>query len=181
MNNKKINIEGLDTFFSFVSKAVIIIPIFVLIISLFLKINTPKNSASLLSPATPTTIPIVQNSTFKFDLKGPIVCDTLFIQDKKIFFKNKLTNYLLKDDCFYIWETGKFNGERKCNLSNYINMAENYLGFFNINDLVDNNLVKNFIKNKNINVESVVKSCKREVIKDKNIFEIPRQVLFKNK
>jgi hypothetical protein len=60
-------------------------------------------------------------------------------------------------------------------------MAENYLGFFNINDLVDNNLVKNFIKNKNINVESVVKSCKREVIKDKNIFEIPRQVLFKNK
>lgn len=181
MNNKKINTENLNTFFSFVSKAVIIIPVFVLIISLFLKFNTPKNSVSSLNLITPTSIPTVQNNTFKFDLKGPIVCDALFIQDKNILFKNKLTNYLLKKDCLYIWETGKFNGEKKCNLSNYVNMAENYLGLFNINDLANNNLLKDFVKDKGINLTNVVKSCKREVIKDKNIFNIPKQVLFKNK
>lgn len=181
MNNKKINTEGLDTFFSFISKAVIIIPIFILIISLFFKFNTPKNSVSSLNLVSPTVIPTVQNNTFKFDLKGPIVCDALFIQDKNILFKNKLTNYLLKKDCLYIWETGKFNGEKKCNLSNYVNMAENYLGFFNINDLANNNLLKDFIKDKGINIMNVIKSCQRKSIKDDSIFNIPEKILFKVK
>ncbi len=118
MNNSTNN---LDSFFSFVSKAVIIIPIFVLIISLFLKFNSPKNSSSSSNPVctgqtclTPTKIPISQNNAFKFDLKGPIVCNNLFIKDKKVLLKNKLINYLLNGDCLYIWDGDKGKGEKKC-------------------------------------------------------------------
>lgn len=170
--------NDLDNFFSFVSKAVIIIPIFVLIISLFLKFNQSK---TVLINQAPTTIPTMQNNAFKFDLKGPIVCDDLFINDKKVLLKNKLINYLLNGDCFYIWEKGKANGEKKCGLTNYVNMAENYLGFLNINDLVKNNLVKDFIKDKNIDLMNVIKSCKKEEIKDLSIFDVPRKVLFSDK
>lgn len=175
---RNINTDGLDSFFSFVSKAVIIIPIFVLIISLFLKFNQSKTG--LINQA-PTAIPTIQNNAFKFDLKGPIVCDALFIKDKKILLKNKSVNYLLNGDCLYIWEERKINGEKKCGLTNYVNIAENYLGFLNINDLVNNNLVKDFIKDKNIDLTNIVKSCKKEEIKNDSIFEIPGKVLFSNK
>jgi hypothetical protein len=179
--NKNNNTDGLDSFFSYVSKAVIVIPIIIFIFSLFFKFATPKNSVPNLNSVTPSVIPVIKKNTIKFDLQGPIVCDSLFVKDKKVLFKNKLTNYLLNGDCLYIWEQGKVDGEMKCSLSNYIKMAENYLAYFNIDDLINNNLVKDLIKNKGINLENVVKSCKRKEIKDKTIFEIPKQVLFKNK
>lgn len=171
----------MDDFFSFVSKAVIIIPIFILIISLFIKFNTPRKITllTLLTP-TPVKIPTIKPE-FKFDFKGPIICNNLFIKDKKVLLKNKLINYLLNGDCLYIWETGKLGGEKKCGLTNYVNMAENYLGFLNINNLVNNNLVKEFIKDKNINIQSLLSSCKRGEIKDGPTFEIPVKVLFKTK
>ena len=130
---------------------------------------------------TPTITPITQNNSFKFDLKGPIVCDDLLIQNKKVLLKNKLNNYLLNGDCLYVWVEGKLNGEKKCGLSNYIGMAENYLGFLKTDDLINNNLAKNFIKDKDINLTKIIKSCKRKEIKDNSIFEIPKQVIFNDK
>lgn len=153
-----------------------------LIIALFIKFNQPR--MGLIKPKagfvnqTPTIIPITKKNDFKFNLQGPIVCDSLFIQNKKVFLKNGTTNYLLNGDCMYIWKAGKTNGEKKCSLSNYINLAENYLGFFSTDDLVNNNLVKEFIKDKNINLTDVIKSCKSEKIKDASIFGIPKEVLF---
>ena len=175
---KNINNSGLDKFFSYVSKAVIIIPIFIFILSLIFKFSQTKTS--WINP-TPTTIQITQNNAIKLDLKGPIICDNMFIKDKKILLRNKLTNYLLNGDCLYIWDRDKINGEKKCGLTNYVNIAENYLGFLNINDLVNNNLVKDFIKDKNIDLMSVVKSCKKGEIKDNSIFGIPGKVLFNYK
>lgn len=181
MKANTINNVNLDDFFSFVSKAVIIIPIIVVIISLFLKFSSTKTPSNINNYSTPTPITqLSQNNSFKFDLKGPIVCDNLFIKDKKFLYKNKTTNYLLNSDCVYIWEEGKLNGEKKCGLTNYVNMAENYSGFFNINDLINNNLVKEFIKDKNINVTNILNSCKREEIKDVSIFEIPKKIIFKS-
>lgn len=175
----------MDDFFSFVSKAVIIVPIFVLIIALFLKFNQPKtgliNQKMSLINQAPTIIPVTKKNDFKFNLQGPIVCDNLFIYNKKVLLKNVTANYLLNGDCLYIWETGETSGEKKCNLSNYVNMAENYLGFFNIDDLISNNLVKEFIKDKDINLTDVIKSCKNEKIKDVSIFGIPKEVLFSDK
>lgn len=175
----------MDDFFSFVSKAVLIIPIFILIISLFLKFNQPKKRFDLPTGRQvnqiPTIIPVTKKNDFKFNLQGPIVCNNLFIKNKKVFFKNKTTNYLLNGDCLYIWETGKITGEKKCGLSNYINLAGNYLGFFSTDDLVNNNLVKEFIKDKNINLTDVIKSCKQEEIKNTSIFGIPKEVSFIDK
>ena len=58
----------------------------------FIKFNQPKTSTNLSndlykgqSRLTPT---IIKNNSIKFDLKGPIVCDNLFILNKKILFKN---------------------------------------------------------------------------------------------
>ena len=182
---KKINTDGLDNFFSFISKAVIIIPIFVLIISLFLKFNQSKtdltNSKTGLINQAPTTISTLQNNGFKFDLKGPIVCDNLFIKNKKILLKNKTANYLLNGDCLYIWETGKISGEKKCQLTNYVNMAENYLGLLSVDDLINSNLIQDKIKDKNIDLAKIIKSCKREEIKDETIFKIPKKILFEQK
>ena len=60
-------------------------------------------------------------------------------------------------------------------------MAENYLGFFSIDDLVNNNLVKEFVKDKNINLADVGKSCETKDIKDNSIFETPKEVVFSDK
>lgn len=181
--NKKINTEGLDGFFLFISKEVIIIPVFILIISLFLKFNQTKTGLNNQIPKVETSNLGVstKNDSFKFNLKGPIVCEALFIKDKKILLKNKITNYLLNGDCLFTWETGKLIGIKKCGLSNYIDMAESYLGFLSVDDLINNNLVKDKIKNKDIDLAKVIKSCKREEIKDKNIFEIPKKILFEVK
>lgn len=166
--------ENISDFFSFVSKAVIVLPIFIVIISLFIKFSVPKKSATISNTIIPTV-------TQKFDLKGPIVCESLFIQDKKVFLKNKSTNYLLNGDCLYIWDEGKTSGERKCSLSSYISMAENYLGIFDIENIINNNLVKDFIKDKDIDLKEITQSCQRKAIKDNSIFNIPERVLFKLK
>jgi len=172
------NTNSLDNFFSFVSKAVLIIPIFILVISLFFKFSSPKNSITD-NLLIPTIVPTIK-AEFKFNLKGPIVCDSLFIKDKKILLKNKLTNYLLNGDCLFTWETGKLNGVKKCGLSNYVGLVETYLGFMSIDDLINNDLIKEKIKNKDIDLVKIIKSCKRTNIKDQNIFQIPQNILFTN-
>ncbi|MCR4276619.1 MAG: hypothetical protein NUV87_00665, partial [Candidatus Roizmanbacteria bacterium] len=87
----------------------------------------------------------------------------------------------LNGDCLYIWDEGKTSGERKCSLSSYISMAENYLGLFNINDIISNNLVKDMIQGRGIDLNEIIKSCQRKAIKDDSIFNIPKKVLFKSK
>lgn len=182
--NRQINTDGLDNFFSFISKAVIIIPIFVLIISLFFRFNQPKTNLinqNLTEVQAPKLGVSTKNDTFKINLQGPIVCNNLFIKNKKVLLKNKTINYLLNGDCLYIWETGKINGEKKCQLTNYVNMAENYLGLLSVDDLINNNMIKDKIKDKNINLTDIIKNCRSEKIKDASIFEIPKQVIFSDK
>ena len=172
------NTNYLDNFFSFVSKAVIIIPIIILVSILFLKFSTSKKNPSLSNLVVPTVSPAAKKDSFKFDLQGPIMCDNLFIKNKKILLKNRLINYLLNGDCLYIWEEGKGKGEKKCGLSVYMGLAENYLRFLNVDDITNNNLVNNYIKDKNIDLISIVKSCKRQEIKANSIFEVPTKILF---
>lgn len=179
MKSNITNNKSLYNFFSNVSKAVLIIPIFILVISLFFKFSSPKNLITDNS-STPTIVPTIK-AEFKFDLKGPIVCDNLFVKNKKILYKNKQINYLLNGDCLYTWETGKTNGEKKCSLSSYVSLAETYLDFMSVDDLINNDLIKDKIKNKDIDLAQVIGSCKRTNIKDKNIFQVPSKILFKVK
>lgn len=151
MKTNKVNTESLDSFFSFVSKAVIIIPIFVLIISLFLKFNAPKTGR--INP-TPTIIPsiklIAQNNAFKFDLNGPYHCiyknNT---QNFEAFIKNK--NILLK--------VTQNNSEKKYLLTSYAPMIENFLK----QDLSGLQLMASKY---NINLKEALDSCRKEDVKD---------------
>jgi len=183
MKNHITDNESLHSFFSYVSKIVLIIPIFIVVVSLFFKFNQPKTVtiAQSQNVEAPKLGVSTNTNAIKFNLVGPIVCENLFIQNKKVLLKNKTTNYLLNGDCLYIWEIGKSIGEKKCGLSNYVNMAENYLGFLSIDDLINNNMIKDKIKDKNIDLKEITQSCKREEIKDKTIFGIPKQVSFEVK
>lgn len=147
---RKINTDGFDSFFSYVSKAVIIIPIFVLIISLFLKFNSPKNSSLSLNLVTPTTIQITQNNSFKFNLNGPYHCiyknNT---QNFEAFIKNK--NILLK--------VTQNNSEKKYLLTSYAPMIENFLK----QDLSGLQLMASKY---NINLKEALNSCRKEDVKD---------------
>jgi len=171
--------ESLHNFFSSGSKVLLIFPIIIVIISLFFKFNQPKTSKVLNVNVEPTIIIDAKKNDIKFDLKGPIVCDNLFIHNRQVLLKNKSFNYLLKGDCVYIWETNKAIGTKKCDLSTFIGLAESYLNFMSVDDLINNALIKDKIKNKDIDLTKVIKSCKREEVKDKKVFEVPSKILFK--
>lgn len=180
-----INANNLDSFFSYVSKAVLVVPIIIIVVALVFKFNNSTKPA-LVAEITPTPTPTVvakltQNNDLKFDLTGPITCQNLSIKNRKIYYKNSQTNYLLSGDCLYQWQTGKYTGEKKCGLTGYIGLAESYLSSMNINDLINNSMVAGLAKNKGIDLANILNSCKRGEIKDESIFEIPKQVLFKNK
>lgn len=173
----------MDDFFHKGSKVILIIPIVIVIIALFFKFNSPAKIPQAVNNL-PTTMPthpaqLTQNNSLKFDLAGPIVCQNLFIHNKKVFYKNNLDNYLLNGDCLYQWQTGKLNGVKKCGLSNYINLAENYAGMFSVSDLANNSMVASLVKDRGINVLDVLKSCKKGLIKDEAVFAVPSRVLFK--
>jgi len=173
----------MDDFFSFVSKAVIIIPISVVIIALILKFNTSTESTKTIKVIpTPTIVKkTVKNDSFKFDLNGPIICDNLFIKNKKIFYKNGQTNYLLNGDCLYQWDAGKYTGDKKCGLTFYVSMAESYTGLLGVDDLANNSVIKSLAKDKNIKITDVLNSCRKGEVKDESVFVIPKKVVFETK
>lgn len=152
------NTNNLDNFFSFVSKAVIIIPILVLIISLFLRFNSPKNYLSPLNPVTPTLIPITQSNSFKFDFKGPYKC--FYKDDKieaKIYIKNKQV----------LAEVNRGGEIKKYLLSPYVSIIENML---NSNFSGIENMASQYMKRK-IDIKEILNSCKKENFNNK-IFDL---------
>jgi len=154
MNYKKINTEPLDDFFSFVSKAVIIIPISIFVFSLMFKFGQSKtgliNQKTGLINQAPTEIPIAQNNSIKFDLNGPYHCiyknNT---QNFEAFIKNK--NILLK--------ITQNNSEKKYLLTSYVPMIENLFK-------QDISRLQSMANQYNIDLKKALDSCQKEDIKD---------------
>ncbi|MEK6936432.1 MAG: hypothetical protein AABW67_06610 [Nanoarchaeota archaeon] len=143
----------MDNFFSFVSKAVIIIPIVVVIISLFLKFNTVKTPLNINYSPTPN-IQLAQNNFIKFDFKGPYKCS--YKDDKieaKIYIKNK--NVLA--------EVNKDREIKKYLLTPYVSIVEN---MFNSNFSGIENMVSQYMKRK-IDIKEILDSCKKEDFNEK--------------
>ncbi len=67
-----------------------------------------------------------------------------------------------------MWEKGKYSGEKICGIASYLSYFEQFsqLGFMGIG---------------NLDLASLTDSCKKEEIKDIRIFEMPKNILFKNK
>src|SRR3989344_3585123 len=139
----------MDDFFSFISKAVIIIPIIILILSLLFKFNRTNKPDSfnyqLVNP-TATSIPAAK---IKIDFNGPLVCRyknddqkyNLFVKNRKIILEVK---------------TG--SQTKKYDLSSYLSFFEGMLnnGSANLDSLVSQYL------GKKVNFETLLKTCKKE-------------------
>ena len=183
-----------------ISKAVIIIPLVVLMIgTMFAFQNRVNNAQKILSSANVSATPIPvskpsSSSKVKIDLQGPLVCNyssskaamSTFIKNKNVLMKrsenNKISNYLLKGDCLYSWENG-VPGTKTCGLSQYISTFEalSKMGVMDIENAIGS--LSQFQGAKNISsqeaeIKELFKTCKIEEIKD-NIFDIPSGVVFK--
>ncbi len=138
----------MDEFFSYVSKGVIIVPIIIVILSLIFKYN---QSGSISKSLVPTLMPTpVKINKLKIDFNGPLYCQykdggqeyKVFIKDKKVTIETVTNGKLQKKD-----------------LSTYVPFIE---GVINTTDVVDlQKMVKQYT-GKSVDIEKVIKSCKRE-------------------
>lgn len=180
----------LDDFFIQFSRIIFIFPIIILILGIWVKYSSNKNFPVISlspSPTTMKTLPstLKNQAIEKFNLIGPWLCQyqtkessiAAFIQNKKILVKtidkNEVKNFLIGDDCLYLWQEKSYTGERFCGIGRYLNLFES-LPFFNFGDLV-----KGSEFGKNFDFNNLLNSCQKKEIKNE-LFSIPKNVIFKN-
>lgn len=144
------NTNNLDNFFSYVSKAVILIPIFIFIFALIFKFNQSKPND--IYPKTSPTVfvsPIPSSaSKIPIDLIGPWICH--YRQGQKQYdlsISNKKVVLQVKEN----------NQSKKYDLSSYVPYAEGLLK----TDIANiQNLVNQYFGQK-IDVKKILDSCKK--------------------
>ncbi len=194
MKNQKI-IHFFDNFFTQFSKIVIIVPAVILIVGLWIKYSSNKKNFSLVGHyPTPTLVkflPTISQNQFieKFNLTGPLICQyqnkessvSAFVKNKKIFFKIEektgIKNFLVNDDCLYLWEEKQYYGERACGVGHYLNLIES-LPFFNLSDLLKESEFNNQF-GRNFDFNNLLNNCQKKEVKEE-LFSIPKNVIFKN-
>lgn len=139
----------MDDFFSFISKAVIIIPIVILILSLLFKFNQTNKPVSfgsqLVSPTTMST----PAGKINIDFNGPLVCRYKNNnQEYELFVKNRKVNIEIK-------AAGQ---TKKYNLTSYLPLVEGMIngGSGNLDSLASQYL------GKKVDIETFLKTCKKE-------------------
>jgi len=151
MKSNKVNTESLDNFFSYVSKAVIIIPIFIFIFSLIFKFgqSKPKNIYSEISPTIFVSPTLSVVNKISIDLIGPWICHyqegqkqyDLSINNKKV-----------------VLQVKENNQSKRYDLSPYVPYAEGLLK----TDITNiQNMINQYFGQK-IDVKKVLDSCKKE-------------------
>src|SRR3989344_805870 len=201
----------LDDVFHIVSRLTIIFPIVIVIVAIFLKYSggsfrqksfkeysltpTPSKSQNLLDSLN---VNKKSSPAARFNLTGPLTCSfsndstavNAYVKDKKILIqideKNVLSNYLLSGDCVHIWKKGIYSGEKICGLSQQIAIAEGLLssGLFDPNAILTSmsQLLNISPAGKSEGaLKSALNACKNESIPSSVQFEIPNNVLFRNK
>jgi len=181
-----------------ISKFVIILPLVIIVLALVLNLDN-KKAAIVADKITPTLVPtiIIQATPeAKLDLQGPWICGyqdkessiSAFISNSRFFaeYKNKTTTqrYLVKDDCYYIWDKFKLLGEKNCgSVKQVLNIANMLLGL-NVLDVKDimSYLPQLGLENKSgatneAQIQSILNSCKKEKF-DEKVFAVPSAVKF---
>jgi hypothetical protein len=198
------NETPVETLFHYLSKAVIIIPISIIIAVIIVKYvpdHTPKpqvNGYSIIPTATKAPSP---SPSIRIDLKGPLLCDiqdtsaSISAQIKDTQVKAQIisgkttTYYVLKNDCLYQWEKLKRTGNKVCNLGPAISMV-NMVGSYALSDnsLSNSAIAKSAESFTSLstssasllslqNFKKIVQSCKKGEIDDK-IFTVPTNIVF---
>lgn len=166
----------------YISRSTIILPIIIVVIALALSPNA-KIKDQFIVPTPSITTPSTTPATNSINLKGPFVCNFSYkdsqieaeIENKKIYAKvvdanEGLSNYLLAGDCLYSWQANTKRGTKTCGLSPLISLFELTGSFSSLPLPIDKTQVNKFIQ-----------SCKTTKIKDKEVFNIPKNVVFKTK
>lgn len=202
--------EDIETIFHFLSKAIIIVPLMVIVLALIIKIGHVRDSLFLpqkILVAQPTVsplrdelkkMPVVQPASQEatFDLNGPWVCAYSFsggslsasIKNKNAIAhfvsSGKTDNFLLNGDCGYMWESGLYSGQKICGISSYLSIFD-ALSRFKMVDVgtLFQYLPQLGIKNGMGLQEADLKNFSASCKKQEigeTSFEIPKNVLFKN-
>lgn len=177
----------MDDFFYYASKVILFFPVVLVILALIFKFNqSDKKVKKVIIPTqrlTPTANPVKKNNPLNFNLDGPFVCNfsdkkasiSAFIKDKKIFIKKQekesVINFLVNNDCLYLWEDKKYNGDKVCGISSYLSFFENFPSFLKLTNF-------GFTSDQSLNF---LNFCQKKEIENDKIFEVPVRVLFKNK
>ena len=200
--------EGIvEKIFFYLARLTIIVPIIVVIVAILIRVSK-KNPTDfkpspkvMISPSVKITTDSAKERAKEaspaalFSLKGPLVCNFIdngatisaYIKNKNILAqvsqKDTVKNYLLKDDCFYQWEKGRYNGEKFCGLSPYLSIFEQLssfgiLDFESLLKFIPQEELKDKLKSNN-QINKAVKQCQKKEVEEV-IFNIPANVLFKN-
>ncbi len=192
--------------FHILSRVIIVFAIITLVVGLIVRFSqtTPKMQSLVMTQKPTSTVSMKQSNSVKIstsaaelNLKGPFVCDfsspeatvSAFVKDNNAFGQikeqSKVSFILLKDDCVYFWNTISFKGKKFCGLSPYISMV----GQMPLANLLGNNQLLSLFgslgKNQSAfpikmeKIPSILNSCKKEEIKDKRFFDLPKNILFK--
>ncbi len=196
-----------ENIFHFLSKIVIVIPIVVVVLAFFMKMNgkleqqtnVRRNPALYASPFVtqkPAQLAAPKNSSSsaQFNLKGPLVCNYIdkeaslsaSIKNKNIYVKmsdSKLTQHILvKGDCLYKWEIGKKTGEKVCKIGKFLDMFDSLssLGLVDLDAMFGElSKAKPSTTITPPSMKKMTESCKKIEVKDE-IFTLPTTITFKD-
>lgn len=158
----------------------------VITVGLFTKKNISPQQKYPIFQSKPTVYPTAVKA-FSFNLKGPFVCQmkekeatiSAYVKNERIFVKKgNAQNFLLREDCLYLWETGKYSGERICGLSQYLGIVRQISQF---SGFIDKFAQGSQLSEQKESIKTLLNACRKEEIKDEKLFEFPKNILFRNK
>lgn len=184
-----------------IPKLTIIVPIFILIAAIFLRVTSPPAQQTMqplpVIPDTTTssnerTVQSTPKPIQRLNLQGPYSCAynaedvsmKAFIQDRKIYAKivntEKTTQFLLIGDCLYTWEMKEQTGTKMCGLGQYISLFESFSSMpFLSSDMIVS-MISGFQSSAKLDagaVNGMLNSCVKNTI-DPILFELPKTVHF---
>lgn len=175
----------IDDFFFGFAKIVIFIPLCIFLFGLYIKYSQKSSTKEMI------VIPQISPTVIKkqsLDLEGPLVCKSsskdasvsAFIKNKQVYGektdKIKTQYYLLSGDCLYIWLKGGLVGKKTCGLNKYVSIVSIVFSFQVIDSL--DSLIPSEIASYSGDIKSLIKTCKKEQIKNEEVFKIPKNIVF---
>lgn len=191
--------DSLYEIFHILSRIIAVFAIIILIIGLIIRFNQNKptiqsfitnQKPTIAIPSEKSITETISTSAAELNLKGPFVCNfsspgatvSAFVKDNNAYgqFKeqSKTSSILLKGDCIYSWANSSIEGEKLCGLFPYISI----FGQTPLVNLLGNNQVLSLVGRFGLNqsmIPSILDSCKKEEIKDESVFNLPKNVIFK--
>lgn len=193
--------DSIYNIFHILSRIIAVFAIIILIIGLIIRFNQNKPTIQSFITNQKPTIEIpseksitetISTSAAELNLKGPFICNfsspgatvSAFVKDNNAYGKleqqTKTTLILLKGDCIYSWASSSIEGEKLCGLSPYISI----FGKMPIANLLGNSQLLSLVGGFGINqsmIPSILNSCKKEEINNERVFNLPKNVVFKEK